>query len=484
LPRCWGQSDVKNRATSRRQDHLTFRGNLSHTRYGWLRLTPAYSVHQVESLLTAQEKDAVVFDPFCGTGTTALVCAERGLACDTTDINPFLIWLARVKADSYTEAELDAFAAASHRIAEAIRSNKTASVWSPPLHQIDKWWGSKTLHALGQAMACIKVLENALPARAGDLLKIAFCRTMMEHAHVSFGHQSMSFKKRRQARETDAVLPGVADNPVAAAWEQAASTVASAARSPIVRPPHVLLLDARFLEEQLAPDRYSCVITSPPYPNRMSYVRELRPYMYWLGYLRDGRQAGELDWQAIGGTWGCATSNLTKWMPPSNACVPFNGFAAILGRISDKSDVLSRYVHKYFLDMAQHCRGLFRSVKPGGAIHYIVGNSKFYDVLLPVEELFAALFEAAGFTNVKIKPIRKRTSKKELFEFVVSARKPSPCGTTPGLASVSTPASENVVRPDAIPRYNDNLRQLADKSSPAELADEIHASLRRMGGKP
>src|SRR5271166_4281307 len=74
FPHCWGPSDVKNRATIRRQDHLTFRGNLSHTRYGWLRLTPAYSVHQVESLLTAQEKNSVVFDPFCGTGTTALVC--------------------------------------------------------------------------------------------------------------------------------------------------------------------------------------------------------------------------------------------------------------------------------------------------------------------------------------------------------------------------------------------------------------------------
>ncbi|WP_322490103.1 hypothetical protein [Chloroflexus sp.] len=39
----------------------------------------------------------------------------------------------------------------------------------------------------------------------------------------------------------------------------------------------------------------SLVITSPPYPNRMSYIRELRPYMYWLGYLNNGRDAGELD---------------------------------------------------------------------------------------------------------------------------------------------------------------------------------------------
>jgi hypothetical protein len=55
-----------------------------------------------------------------------------------------------------------------------------------------------------------------------------------------------------------------------------------------------------------------------------------------------------------------------------------------------------------------------------------VGNSKFYDVVLPVEEIYAAMFETAGFSSVAVETSRKRTSKKELFEFVVSARKPAP----------------------------------------------------------
>ena len=58
-------------------------------------------------------------------------------------------------------------------------------------------------------------------------------------------------------------------------------------------------------------------------------------------------------------------------------------------------------------------------------MHYIVGNSKFYDVLLPVEHIYAALFAAAGFIDVDTRVIRKRTSKKELHEYVVSARKPT-----------------------------------------------------------
>ncbi len=405
-----------------RHDHLTFKGNLRQTRYGWLRLTPAYSVHQVAELLGDVDQRAVVLDPFCGTGTTALVCAERAIACDTTDINPFLVWLARTKVGVYTADELGAFVAGSGRVADAIRSADGRAAWVPPLHQVEKWWDRPTLIGLSHALAAIRGQIASVPGPAGDLLQVAFCRTMMEHAHVSFGHQSMSFQKKRK-RPAGAALPGMEDHPVAATWDRAVAGIVAAARSPISRPPRGLLLDARDLDTGLDDDRYTRVVTSPPYCNRMSYIRELRPYMYWLGFLKDGRAAGELDWRAIGGTWGCATSNVGKWQPAPGEAVPYQGFEAMLRRIAARSDVLSRYVHKYFVDMARHCKGLFRHVRPGGTVHYIIGNSKFYDVLLPAQEILAALFAAAGFSSAVVQATRKRTSKKELFEYVVSARK-------------------------------------------------------------
>jgi len=42
-------------------------------------------------------------------------------------------------------------------------------------------------------------------------------------------------------------------------------------------------------------------------------------------------------------------------------------------------------------------------------IHYIVGNSTFYGVLLSVERLYQDMFEELGFQNVKIETIRKRS---------------------------------------------------------------------------
>jgi len=195
--------------------------------------------------------------------------------------------------------------------------------------------------------------------------------------------------------------------------------------------------DSRHLHEVLSA-KYTRVITSPPYPNRISYIRELRPYMYWLGYLSDGRQAGDLDWAAIGGTWGCATSNLTRWQPdPAITAVFFRAslsasdeeragvrcdFSDMIARIAQRSPILAQYVHKYFEDCVWHFRSLTRVLAKGAAVHYIVGNSKFYDVMVPTELLYAELLRQHGFTDVTVEPIRKRNSKKELFEFVVSGR--------------------------------------------------------------
>jgi hypothetical protein len=175
--------------------------------------------------------------------------------------------------------------------------------------------------------------------------------------------------------------------------------------------------DSRRLDGSL--DRlYTAVITSPPYPNRMSYIR----LPACRSYLTNGRDAGELDWQAIGGTWGCATSNLNSWIPNPATAIPFDQFNNILAAIATRSSLLSRYVHRYFEDCVLHFRSLGAVLQQGAVAHYIVGNSKFYDAVVPTEEIYAAIMGPSGFEDVRIERLRKRNSKKELFEFDVQGR--------------------------------------------------------------
>jgi hypothetical protein len=145
--------------------------------------------------------------------------------------------------------------------------------------------------------------------------------------------------------------------------------------------------------------------------------------MYWLGFLTSGRDAGELDWTAIGGTWGMATSRLNEWERPDDA-LKSQSLDKIIHTVSHAENkngkLLSTYIAKYFDDMWSHFQGLTKVVSPGADVHYIVGNSTFYGVLLPVEQLYATMMEQVGFQSINCRAIRKRNSKKELIEFDVT----------------------------------------------------------------
>jgi hypothetical protein len=385
---------------------VTFRGNLRSTRHGWLRLTPAYSVQLVRELLERRTRpDLPVLDPFCGTGTTLVACAEQGIACRTVDINPFLRWLAEAKGRCYSVADLDKAEALVERMARAASKGRGRR-WVPALHRIEKWWDEAALSALSRAFAELEGKRG----KARDLAVLAFCRTLIDVGHVSFRHQSMSFRKSDAAHDVGAVLR--------AAF---AALRPGAEQRLLDADARVLVGDARQLDALLAPNSCGSVITSPPYCNRMSYIRELRPYMYWLGFLDDGRQAGELDWQAIGGTWGSATSQLMSWEPEQP--LELAKLRNLARRIARHSPLLARYVQRYFTDMDRHVAGVARVVARGGELHYVIGNSKFFDVVVPAQALLSELFERHGFTHGSIRTLRRRTSKKELFEYLVSARR-------------------------------------------------------------
>jgi hypothetical protein len=405
-----------------RKDHLTFRGNVKQGRHGWLRLTPAYSLHVVEDILRDASADDFALDPFSGTATTPLASAVHGVPCHAVDINPFLIWLGNLKCSVFSAADRENLRHDAKRITSQLRKRKTDQTeWVPDLKNIEKWWDAPALQSLSRLHTEIGKRNDSIVV---ELLKVCFLRTMIGCAHVSFSHQSMSFKQRRPSSPTLFELHCDPES----VWDSFLTEADWVADTLLDEQPRaeaqVFYGDSRSVKDGLPRGGYSLVITSPPYPNRMSYIRELRPYMYWLGYLTNGRQAGELDWQAIGGTWGCATSLLNSWEADKAVTIPYEGFDQIVTEISEGHKALGRYVHKYFEDMVAHVSSLTTVLARGARCHYIVGNSKFYDTLLPVEQIFASLFEHAGFANVRIETLRKRTSKKELFEYCVYAEAP------------------------------------------------------------
>jgi hypothetical protein len=159
--------------------------------------------------------------------------------------------------------------------------------------------------------------------------------------------------------------------------------------------------------------------------------------MYWLRFLDQASDTGELDWTAIGGTWGIATSRLHDWTPaapaaPAGHAAPvaaiedeLRAVAALIVRDGGKhGPLLATYVIKYFHDMSAHFSAAFGHVRSGGTASYIIGNSTFYGHLVPAERWYAALLSEAGFTGTRITTLRKRNSNAALYEYEVTATRP------------------------------------------------------------
>lgn len=398
--------------TARQNAHLTFKYNRSMGRHGWLRLTPAYSVKLVEGILAELPyRPARVLEPFSGTGTTELVCANQGIPSVAYDINPFLVWFAGVKTRIYDGSTPFML---QNRAFEIISSlDEYIPTPYPPIFHIDRWWGERQLRFLAKLKTGIWAVKHA---DVRDLLKVAFCRMLIAVSNAAFNHVSTSFRQSAQDMAFD-------EDGAKAQFLSICATIAETLQiQPAVRA-EIYRADSIALREE--GPTFDTVITSPPYPNRISYIRELRPYMYWLDYLTSSDEASDLDWAAIGGTWGAATSKLATWQGKTDLVPSYIHEIAERIALADNksSELMANYVLKYFDDMAMHFQSVYNHITSGGTVHYIVGNSNFYGNTVPSERAYVDLLHRVGFVNARHRVVRKRNCNKALYEYLISAEK-------------------------------------------------------------
>lgn len=397
----------------RRTDY-TFKHNAYFGRHGWLRLTPAHSVKLIAELVKKDcRSGAMILDPFSGTATTGVVAAEMGLSAILFDINPFLTWFGNAKCHRFDANRLQVLSKRVRALLESVGNAR--GNWLPPIHNIERWWRAETLENLAK-------LRQAIAETFGEpgenhyhsLVWIAFSRLAIETSSAAFDHVSMSFKEHSVQYEPSQIK---------LLFEGAFNHLVATAKTQWTGNAKVRLGDSRDLS-RLCDEKFDVVITSPPYPNRISYVRELRPYMYWLKFLQNSVEASALDWQAIGGTWGTATSNLKNWQPSRDALPDRLYEVCEKVKTSDDkhAELMSKYVHKYFEDMMRHLGNLKPLLKPNARLNYIVGNSSFYGHFVPTERILADMFAQLGYKKIEIATIRRRNTKRGLLEFNVSAR--------------------------------------------------------------
>ncbi|MBS0015240.1 MAG: site-specific DNA-methyltransferase [Arthrospira sp. SH-MAG29] len=398
---------------------ITFKSSQIESIHRWYRLTPSYSPNLVRFLIKELEinRKNFVLDPFSGRGTTSIECQKYGIKSLGIEINPLLQQVGN-KSLRWNKNDLHLFKkylVAALNLIEKFKESSLECVVDalgtsiPIIYNVFRWWKKSVLKDL---IIFRELMINSAYSSIYDYLWIAVNEACLNCANIHRNHPTITFDDNH-TRPIDVFyevrknLQVICDDLMNLSVEELSFSGLSSIQ---------LGNSTHSLKQQInCPVDF--VITSPPYPNRYSYVHQTRPQLHFMEILENRKQATEIDLQAIGGTWGRATSILQKELisvPPD-----IQPYLCYYEELQSQSVLMCNYATKYFIDMWKHIRFLkqVKSTQFRGV--YIVGNSRLSGVEIFTESILGHLFRHEGFSVEKIVSFRKRGGKKSLYESAI-----------------------------------------------------------------
>jgi hypothetical protein len=406
----------------------TFRSGLSENVHSWFRLTPSFGPDLVRTIIKQLgiSRNSHIHDPFSGAGTTAIEASLEGFQASCLEINPFLHFVGKtcLQWDISAEkgrADLD-------RIEHAyFRARKTATldniedlgVKIPAIHNISRWWRSDVLKDILVLKSSIR--RDSSPEFVA-FFELALAAVLVpDLSNVTLGRLQLHFINK------DHVSINVLDIFRRHCYKMLDDL--SALNSECTGTTGLIRLGDATIENDFSDfSEIDAVITSPPYPNRYSYIWNTRPHLYMLDMISIAKEASDIDRKTIGGTWGTATSELGKGVfAPFNEIV-LEALGSVHTKIAAHDQLMANYVIHYFNRLAKHLIAIEPKLKSDAKLAYVVGNSWIKGEYVATDVILAEIIEGIlpSFKVDCLHRFRRRHSGKKLYETIVYATRGAP----------------------------------------------------------
>lgn len=405
----------------------TFKSGTNKIIHSWFRLTPSYGPGLVDIMLEKLNCKAgdIVLDPFCGASTTLIQCKLNNIECFGFEINPLLHFVGVTSLNwnlsvPVVETSFAVIEELYFSMSAALKRKEVEDIGMelPKIHNVLRWWRKDVLKELLIVRHIIRISGLETPYKDFFLLALAGV-LVPDLTNVTLGKLQLHFINRdnhdinvfKSFRKQVEIMIGDLKE-IRAEYESLPNA-------------NLYHTDSTDIAALNIEKKASLVLTSPPYPNRYSYVWNTRPHLYFLEIFENAKQASALDEKTIGGTWGVATSNLQKGII-APACEIINEVVEpVVSRIRGTDNLMANYVMKYFNLMAKQIMEMEKVVSPGVKVAYVVGNSEIKGVYVETDVLLGKIFEGLnlGYTTFEITRFRKRNSGVDLYESIVYAAK-------------------------------------------------------------
>jgi DNA modification methylase len=349
---------------------------------------PAMMIPQVAGRILDEygKNSSLLFDPYCGTGTSLVEANLRNINAIGTDINPLARLIAKVKTTIIPLKLLDLYLKDFNNFVFSIKlGGKRIKAQLPNFKNIDYWFKKETQYWLAIIKDYIEKIDDI---DIQDFFKVAFSETVRE---VSLTRNSEFKLYRKTVNQIKKFNPDVLSTMMEKLVRnrKGLKEYISIKKNNAVSHIYDFNTVYEIPEDIIQPESVDIIVTSPPYGDSrttVAYGQFSRLSNQWLGL----EKLNEVDKRSMGGT--------KKQEFRSFDFEPLDKVLYQIFQIDEKrvDDVVS-----FYIDYEKSIRNVSTVVKKGGIVAYVVGNRKVKGIEIPNDEITREFFERNGFRHIK-----------------------------------------------------------------------------------
>jgi site-specific DNA-methyltransferase (cytosine-N4-specific) len=366
-----------------RQDDWTFNGHSTRELTHCFHDYPARMIPQIASKLLNNfgKKSTLLFDPYCGTGTSLVEALLHGINAVGTDLNPLARLIAQAKTSILDIDRLDDELKRFYRIlTKPLPKNHISISEIKGINRLEFWFKPIVIDKLSYLKKVINDIEDE---NIKNFFKVAFSETVRDSSNT----RSEEFKLYRYDEEklkyfnpNVFVLISQKLRRNRIGLEVFFREMRQLNNSPVA---HIYDFNSveRIPIESIKPSSVDIVITSPPYGDShttVAYGQYSRLSAAWL----DLSEPSKIDNKLMGG-------KIYKGIPNFPCDKLNNALLQIQGQdIKRACEVAS-----FYTDLQKSIHNVSGIVRRGGYVCYVVGNRKVKGIKLPTDDAVKSFFE-------------------------------------------------------------------------------------------
>lgn len=371
---------------------VTFSQNKKIPIHNWYKYTQGFSPSLVNFLLDEFNvtTNSIVLDPFNGCGTTVVTCAYRGIPSIGIEISPLMCLITKIKARKWDIEKLRTNLDYEFNVNNINNINNKDLVFN---EYFNKAYSKKILDAIKSLSTCVMNIKDdevndfytiALLSILEDVSKI---RKHGSHYRYLDNANSVGLQKVNiNVISEDADVLTIFKNSARKIYDDICTVGGNPKEN-------INIINESSLNTSIESNSIDVIITSPPYLNRNNYISQQKSELDILGMITDKVQYKKL----VKSTFRSHTdSNLA--IDPRSKHSEVNVIIDNMQLEKGNNPKIPHMICGYFDDLESSLKECYRLLKVGGQAAFVVGNTRWGGVVVPIDHLLAKFAEDIGFS--------------------------------------------------------------------------------------